>query len=347
MNGRVVRTAGDVDREALNHFLRRVYSERKADFLEHNGDWWHRGRRNRWVLEDRGTVVAYCAVIPSAMCVGGERVDAAWWVDLVVDPNHRGRGLQRAFDTRVREAAPLIVGFPNALAARIHRKHGWGVREDLEVRLLPLRPVDIVRRRALRGATALGMRAASVAAAPVAAWVRHRLNGFKPRYGTVVERPRTEDLAGIFRRNLESSSITTFRDEKYLNWRYLEAPWYDDLCFVVGGRRGVAEVAAVIRFVQNGKFTVAKILDLFGALNNRDVVRDVVWSAASQALSRGACQMTAMSSSRAVSAYLREAGFILRGRGRFCWTSNDDDLTTRFGATPLHLVLGDSDNDEP
>ncbi len=74
--------------------------------------------------------MAYCAVIPTAMRVAGERVDAAWWVDLVVDPDHRGRGLQRAFDEKVRAAAPLIVGFPNTLAAVIHRKHGWGVRED-------------------------------------------------------------------------------------------------------------------------------------------------------------------------------------------------------------------------
>lgn len=347
MTSPVVRTAHDVDRAELDRFLRRTYPPSKASFLERHGGWWHRGQQNRWVIAEGREVVAYCAVIPTAMRVAGERVDAAWWVDLVVDPDHRGRGLQRVFDQYVRTAAPLILGFPNALAAAIHRRHGWGVREDLEVRLLPLRPGGVVRRSASGPITKAWLRLAALAAEPMAWVYRRRVERFEPRFSRIVEDPSAGELAEVFHRGEDPRVATTFRDADYLEWRFLDAPYRDEFFVVSGGVGAASDVAAVVRVMHDQRGTVARILDLFGALVETEVVRDVLWLAARHALSLGACQTTAMSASPSISGCLRSVGFAVRRRGRFCWTCSDGSVSSGINASTLHLVLGDSDNDEP
>ena len=69
--------------------------------------------------------------------IDGQTHQAHWLVNIIVDPAFRGRGLQRMMDQRLKEMCDLLLGFPNALAAKIHRKHGWGVREHHRTVLLP------------------------------------------------------------------------------------------------------------------------------------------------------------------------------------------------------------------
>jgi hypothetical protein len=336
-----------VDQAALASLLGRFYRADKAEFLARHGDWWHRGRNNRWVLEVNGELAAYCGVMPAALRVAGDRVEAAWWVDLVVAPKHRGQGLQPVFDARVRARAPLIVGFPNAVAAAIHRHHGWGVREDLEVRMLPLRPFSIVERRAEKGVARAAEYLAAIGAIPFAKLLRTRLERFQPRYSRPVDRPQPEELAAVFSEGSDATVTTTFRDAEYLLWRYLESPFRDELVFIIGGEHSAAQVAAVLRIMVRESGTVARVLDLFGVLENTEVVRDVLLLASKKALAAGAIQVTAMASNRSHSEVLRSVGFFVRSCARFCWVSNHRELQERIRTAPLHLVLGDSDNDEP
>lgn len=342
-----IRTAEDVDPATLGRFLRCRYSPEKAVFLEQHGDWWHRGARNRWIIEENGEVTAYCAVIPAALRVGGERIAAAWWADLVVGPEHRGEGLQRILDDMVRAAAPLIVGFPNALAAAIHRRHGWGVREDLEVRLLPLHPREIIKKQFSRSLAGAGLKLAAGLAAPLARSMRRRLERFEPRYSRLSSGPDAGDLAEIFAGEPEANVTTTSRDAEYLTWRYLDSPYRDELFVVTGGEENLPGVAAIVRVLSARGRKVARILDLFGALNKAEIVRDVLLLCARQAVALGACQVTALAANPVVARCLRGAGFWIRSRGRFCWHSGDARLRSLVARHPLHVVLGDSDNDEP
>ena len=66
--------------------------------------------------------------------------EALWWTDLVVAPEFRGRGLRTLMDREVRSRTDLMLGFPNLLAAGIHLRHGWGVRDDLRALLAPIVP---------------------------------------------------------------------------------------------------------------------------------------------------------------------------------------------------------------
>jgi hypothetical protein len=342
-----ISSAQDVPAETLSAFFDRNFAPSKSKFLMNHGAWLYRGEDNRWLIEEGGEVAAYCAVIPTAMRVGEEHVEATWWVDLVVDENHRGEGLQSAFDGKVRATAPLIVGFPNALAAKIHRGHGWGVREDLEVRMLPLRPLEIAKRRAATGNNRTGLRLAALAAEPIAKLARRRLEKFEPRVSRILGVLDVEVLVDVFSRTPADQSTTTFRDAEYLGWRYLDAPYRSEIFAAVGGSASVPTVAAVTRVMHSEQGDVARVLDVFGALHETETVRDVLQSVAQHALSRGAIQVTVMSGLPLLSACLRAAGFVLRSPTRFCWTCSDSGLHSRIERSRLHLVLGDSDNDEP
>ena len=114
-----IQTVARVDPERMGRFLGRAFSACKAEFLLHHGTWKHRGEDHQLVLVDGAKIVGYCGVIPVKCRIAGQPREAVWWVDLVIDPDHRGRGLQTIFDEHIRSMTQLKLGFPNALAAKI------------------------------------------------------------------------------------------------------------------------------------------------------------------------------------------------------------------------------------
>jgi hypothetical protein len=342
-----VRTVDEVSTDALQAFLDQSFRPEKAEFLLRHGGWSTRKSGNRWVIEREGKISAYHAAIPTTLRVGGEHIAAAWWVDLVVQPESRGQGLQRVFDSRVRKVAPLIVGFPNHLAAAIHRRHGWGVREDLAVRMLPLKPRRIVAQRGAGRSSGVIFGCAGLVAAPWARLVRRRLRGFEPRWSQIVETADPEMLAAIFHRDCSSEVTTTLRDEEYLTWRYFDAPYRRELTYIVAGGTSSPRVAVIMRVMDRAEGTVARILDLFGDLSKKEVVRDALRLGASRALRLGAQQVTAMATTPGLSETLRSAGFIVRKPSRFCWSCRERSTFERINSSQIHFVIGDSDNDEP
>src|SRR6185295_1878928 len=140
MSGFTIVTAGEVEPARLHAFLTHAYGPEKSEFLHRHGRWWHHGDENRLLVVRDGEIAGYCAVIPTRCRVDGVVHDGVWWVDLIVLPEFRGQGLQTMLDEALRSRVDLKLGFPNPFAAILHRKHGWGVREDWRAALLPLRP---------------------------------------------------------------------------------------------------------------------------------------------------------------------------------------------------------------
>ena len=112
-------------------------------------------------------------------------------------PPFRGRGIQSLLDQEVRKRYPLLLGFPNRTAAAIHRRHGWGVREDGRVYLLPLRPSRLRSVQKGRGLSVAARKAGAVCLSPAAALWRFRLGRFQPRSARRQDDPNPEKLAGI------------------------------------------------------------------------------------------------------------------------------------------------------
>lgn len=340
-------TGDQIDCEHSAEFLRKMFAPAKSHFLIQHGNWLYRGVHNSWYALIDGTVAGCCAVIPVDCAVAGERVPALWWVDLVVDPQYRGRGIQSSFDVRVRAVADLKLGFPNELAAKIHRKHNWGVREDGHTLLLPLRPRRLKQlawltgvRKAMAQLTATGM-------APLAALWRRRLTkttsgaNVQPMDATV---PHL--LSDLFERNKNQYAATTYRDADYWQWRYLEAPYVAELRLLLAGPMRQPSHCMVIRCFKRNGYKSVRILDWFGDRHDLPTLRALARRALAQAVAWDAAQVTVMNFDPALTSFWRRLGFVFGATGRFCWHAQDQVLMTQIGAGN-HWMLGDSDNDAP
>jgi len=338
-------SASETDPEALHAFLERFFGSDKAAFLSRHGDWWHRGSTNRMAITLDGEIAAYCGVIPASCIVAGNQRQGLWWMDLVVAPEFRGLGLQSRFDHEVRSRSSLLLGFPNALAARIHRKHGWGVREDLESLALPLRPSRMPRFRRASGASGALLRLAAAAAEPFFAVLRHRWRRPPDLPIHELTLPSARELAALAKNDIGQGWITTARDADHFRWRYLDAPYRHELRFLVAGEP--PRVGVILRLAGLAASRVARCLDLFGDLEDHELVVATIRGAVGMAVAAGASQITALAGNARLAAAFRAAASFQRRSGRFCWSTSDPGLSAAFATGDLHWTLGDSDNDEP
>lgn len=338
-----VHSPAELDAAELDAFLERVFGTRKAAFLSRHGAWWHRGDENRQVYRVNGELGAYTALIPIRLHLGGRERSASWLVDVMVAPELRGRGIQTVTDVELRRRADLILGVPNELAGKIHKKHGWGVREDARSLLAPLDPPRLGPVRRAAGPRGRLLRTAAAALVPAAALWRRRLRAYRPRSARELVDADAGVLAAVARRGPESL-VTTVRDASQLAWRYLEAPYRDELLFYVAGEPSIAIVSR--RLVREGHVE-ERLLDLFGEIDDRALLGDAVRFALAEAVRAGAVQVTVLASNRELAARLRRLGFLAGTVSRFCWLSDDRATMDAIAGGRLHFTLGDSDNDAP
>ncbi len=341
-----LQTASTIDAEQLDAFLRRNFSPAKAHFLRLHGEWWHHGSDNRLVLTVNHEIAGYCALIPITCAVAGEEVEAVWWVDLVIAREYRGLGLQRYFDREVRERAQLLLGVPNALAAAIHRKHGWGVREDLATLLLPLRPGQLRPLQRTRGVRGRILRGGAFLLSPLALLWRRWLRCYQPRSARLLEALDPQLLSHIAERYPLPSSVHTRRDAHHFDWRYGQLPWPQQLRCYVAGPRAQPTWALIARVVPQADGPgMLRILELFGDPAQSADLRDVVRLATRDAAAQGLAQITVLAGP-VLAKQLWPLGFLVRTRSRFCWLSAQPQLMARVAAAEPAWGLGDSDNDE-
>lgn len=353
MNPILTTTAG-IDETALHAFLSRVYPPSKSEFLRAHGAWQHRGNENRWVLllddqtcgERSRTIAGYCAVIPTRVLIEGQVTPAIWWVDLVIAPEFRGRGLQTLFDEKIRRLDVLKLGFPNPLAANIHRKHGWGVRDDLRVLMLPLQPLHVKQVRAAAGARGIFLRAFASGITSWAAQVRQRLRHYQPRTAHRLDDPSPDILSSVFDQCKQADLTTTYRDADYFQWRFFDAPYRDELAFYLAGPERTPKHFLVARHLKTDGIALTRILDIFGDFSDEDGIRDIIRLALKDAALGGSSQVTILAAVPELRTLLRKQGFLLGNRARFCWIGNSPHLMSLLGGRS-HWTLADSDNDEP
>jgi GNAT superfamily N-acetyltransferase len=339
-------TGVEMDPAVAADFWRCVFTEEKSAFIIEHGDWLNRGRENQWFIMSGKETIAYCAVIPADCALSGQRVPALWWVDLIVAPAFRGQGIQSLFDERVRTAAGLLLGIPNELAAKIHRKHQWGVREDGDVLLLPLRPSGVKTVQQAQGRRGNLLRLIAPALSPAAWMWRRRLSSLQTERATHWPEATAGAMAAIFEHYKAQYPVTIYRDAAYWQWRYWEAPYRDELLFYRAGPANAPTHCLVARRVRFGDIRTVRILDLIGDRQDMNGLRELVLLALQAAIDWGATQVTALNFLPELRQFWRSFGFLIRTPGRFCWQSEDKELMARLDADN-HWVLGDSDLDAP
>jgi hypothetical protein len=338
--------AQDVDPDLLNDFLRRLFPPAKSDFIVQQNKWLHGSDTYRLLIEVDGQIAAYCAVIPSRVLANGQVLSVLWWVDLIIAPEFRGFGLQSIFDQHVRTMVDLVLGFPNPLASKIHLKHGWRVRDDLRVLLLPLRPMRIKSLQASSGLRGIVLRAGSLVLSSVAMIWRYWLKFQRHRLAWRMEKFDAQILADIFQRSLKKEINTTWRDTDYFKWRYCQAPNPDEYAFYLAGSRQAPSHFLIARHIVQGHVRYSRILDIFGDFNDTSAIRELIILAIQDSIRNGSGQVTVLCSIPQLEKIARSLGFIFSSPTGFCWISKEERLMDAF-AGQNYWVLADSDNDAP
>jgi hypothetical protein len=319
----------------------------RRDFLNQHGTWWHHSDRNRLVLKIGDEIAGYCAVIPTKVSVMGSVHSALWWVDLVIAPEFRGRGLQMLFDQRVREMADLILGFPNEMAANIHRKHAWGVRGDMQVALLPLIPGKLKTIRRVEGVRGKFMRIGALGLNPLAYAWRAWLTTQRPQRSWKMEKVDMNVLSGIFTRSIDDRVNTTWRDTAYFEWRYGSAPQSSEYSYFLAGRPERPSHYLISHHLTHPDgFRHTRILDLFGDFRDTDILYDLFVLAVQDAVAKGSSQVIVMITRPELRKLVDRLWFSFSAPARFCWWSSSSALMAAL-AGDSYWVFGDSDNDAP
>lgn len=343
-----LQAADNLNSEQLVQFWSRFYGPRKSEFLSSHGEWWYRGRQNSLAIVSQGQIAAYCALIPVQCAVSGRPIDASWWLDLIVAPEFRGQGLQKIIDNELRANHQLLLGFPNEIAAKIHRKHGWGVREGGETMMLPIRPHIIPRTLSISGPASALITFAMRCLQPLTPLITYKIDRFEPRKTEIRQLDvwDSEKIENVFLHNLEKNLVTTWRDRDFLDWRFRRSPFAKEHDFFIAGTENQPSHYLVARTFRKGGGIVTRILDIFGDLRQTDTIKDLVKAAVKVAAGRGACQVTALGWEPHIISILRSSGFLIRTKSRFCWFSQSNQLFDDIERANLHWTLSDSDNDE-
>jgi GNAT superfamily N-acetyltransferase len=334
-----------VDAAELDELLAGAYSNAKVGFLREHGRWWHRGDEHRYVVREGQALAGYCAVIPAPIWLEERTVAATWWVDLYIRPELRGRKLQRPLDNRVKATAPLLLGVPNQLAAKVHRKHGWGVRDDWWVLMLPLRPCAVTVVSMAGGWRRVVLLSAAALLTPLLWLYRQRLIRRRALTAWRIVDPTPEQLAAVFTRHRDGW-ITTCRDSAHLQWRFFDSPYRSEYSYyLAGSSRAEPSLAAVTRTFVRGRAIVVRVLDLFGELTNRPPLLDILRLIVQDAVSKGAAQVTCIATNPELQSALTTLGFAFRTTFRFCWVSSSPELMESVAHGRCHWSFADSDCD--
>lgn len=346
MSAPILLDATQVDPEQLDTFLSRLYPPPKSTFLKAHGEWLHRSNTSRLVVQVDGQIAAYCALIPARIWAAGKVCSAFWWVNLIVAPEYRGRGLQTLVDSHLREMSDLLLGFPNELAGRIHRKHGWEIREDAQVLLLPLRPSQVKSIRNVQGIRGKLLQFGALTLDPLAAFWRALLFFRRTPLARRLDACDGRVFSDIFLHALNDQVCTAWRDESYFDWRYGRAPYAGELRYYLAGTTAPTHYLIARHLARSGGSNCVRILDVFGDFNDTMAIHNLLTLAIQDAISNHASQVTLAASNSQLKRCARRLGFVFSTPFRFCWWSRSAELVSAFRGGN-YWTVSDSDNDEP
>ncbi len=329
--------------EEIERFFNRAFGPAKGDFLTQHRAWhYHDSPAQYFVLAEDGTIAAFNALIQSQCLLNNQIHECLWLVDIIVLPEFRGQGLQRLMDDAVRDLGRVRLGFPNEIASKIHRKHGWGVRQEATKLTLPLSMRVSNRVRLSQKITGKIARVVSAIVSPLySTFFRLRRGNYTPQFTKRLTSPDFEQLVTIYENFQRSITLlTTHRSKDLLEWRYANAPY--ELQYYTAG-----ELVIITRILEHKQLKTLRIMDIFGAIENVDLLNDAIQTVLRDASHAGVEQIQVITSHEPILQCLRSSGFWMEQSIDFCWYSQDEAMMAEIDATRAHWVFADSDFDAP
>jgi hypothetical protein len=255
--------------------------------------------------------------------------------------------LQTLFDLRLKEMADLLLGFPNSLAAKIHQKHSWGVREDMQIMLLPLLPQQVKPMRSAQGLRGMVLRGGARMLSPLAAIWRTRLAAQQPECTWKMEHFDPDVLSKVFMRTRCNEVNTTWRDESYFEWRYEKAPQPEDHSYYLTGTPEAPSHYLIARHLTHKDgLRYTRILDVYGNFNDMVALNNLLTLAIQDAIDNASGQVTLLTTRPELRTVAQHLGFLISVPVSFCWLSGSPQIMAAL-AGENYWTLADSDNDAP
>jgi predicted N-acetyltransferase YhbS len=223
------------DRPAIRDLMKAAFGSAEAPLARERWDWLFRDAPGdlpaHYLVADASERLAgQFATVPLQLQHRGEPKRGLLVVDLATDPAFQQQGVFSALAREIYAGsasdAPIVFGFPNAVAAPIH----YGRFDWVELRPFPflIRPLGNVR-RALRAAMprlALAGALLDALASPVHALEQAFRRTSELGSASVVPLERFSEWADELWRELSPTLGTcVVRDAAYLNWRFRSAPY--------------------------------------------------------------------------------------------------------------------------
>jgi hypothetical protein len=152
-------------------------------------------------------------------------------------------------------------------------------------------------------------------------------------------------LAQIYYDHPFTDGLTAHRSAEFIQWRYLSAPYREQLRFYVAGPKGLPTHYLISRDVDFRGLPATRILDLYGDFTDTGRLREIIALATKDAALAGSNQITLMNDIAHVQPILRRAGFLVKIPVFFCSNATDSAMAYAIQTAPAYWTIADSDND--
>lgn len=342
-------SAAEIAEDEFVRFIQQVYHAETAAYILANRNWLYRDFSQSLGALKGDTLVGFSGTIPFQYSYTGQVHDGLWWVNLIVDPAERGKGIQRLIGDALKSRGVTKGAFTNVTSHAIFGKQGWIAVTHFKTRLLPLRFSDLKQIKHAEGSKGKALRTAAWLAGPVNSLLRLYFRSYTARYSRKVDiRTHIELLAQMYQTfNQPAPIITNVRDRAYLTWRYLQCPHADEIiCYVAQRASDEAPAAALTaRIYRDSAGLAVRILDLFGDLSSKALLNDLMRALIRDAVQAGVYQVTVMDTLHDLRPLLLNNGFVLSSMRHFNWYDQDAALMALFQQNGSYWVIADSDND--
>jgi GNAT superfamily N-acetyltransferase len=320
-----------------------------------------------WIAEQRGQIIGQTGAMYVQCKVGGQTVRAAWSVDTIVLPEHRGKGQGRKLQEANQQAHDLFMSLAmsdanRAVKQKIGGRRMRGMSQYARVhrvdRNMLLNAVEqgVAKRvnRRIARAVRTGLRwtgADFLASLALGALLRRRIRQAErePVDGSVAFQEVSDwtdrRLDELWAQARSKFDFAVERSSSYLRWKYYNQPWVSySAAFAMRGPQVVGLV--VYRAGTPPEPRAGTIAELISVDNSPTVYEAMARYAVRELEQRGANAVLAGASDTVQQQALRRVGFIEYGQQDPMVGGNQQLVSQVEASERVMLSMGDHDVDQ-
>ena len=217
----------EIATDQLSEFYKKTYYKRYKS-LTSNWRWWYRVGYNELeplILSIDNKVIGQAAYLPINLNILGNIVPAIWFVDYVVLPEFKGKGLGKILSKEWMKICPNQMAICSDDSLRVLKKLGW--QDNFTTKRL-VRPINTLKFLPILKSLKLN-------------FVNRTLRYFiKKKYSRnisinpykISDNFKIIDDSFKLRKIVKNNEFAEIiRDEKWLHWRLIECPYKKDIYF--------------------------------------------------------------------------------------------------------------------